>query len=70
LISPGLLLRHYLSFIKILPTVDTGEYQLAFFLNPTLVEEVTEVAGNGEKIPQKSTFFYPKLITGLVLNQL
>ncbi|OPX83681.1 MAG: hypothetical protein A4E53_04516 [Pelotomaculum sp. PtaB.Bin104] len=50
--------------------VDTGEFQLAFFLNPTLVEEVTEVATNGEKMPQKSTFFYPKLITGLVLNQL
>lgn len=53
-----------------LDTVDAGEYQLAFFLNPTLVEEVTEVAGNGEKMPQKSTFFYPKLITGLVINRL
>lgn len=53
-----------------LSAVDAGEYQLAFFLNPTLVEEVTEVAGNGEKMPQKSTFFYPKLITGLVVNLL
>lgn len=53
-----------------LDDVDRGEYQLAFFLNPTLVEEVTEVAGQGEKMPQKSTFFYPKLITGLVINQL
>ena len=53
-----------------LSTVDAGEYQLAFFMNPTLVEEVTEVAGNGEKMPQKSTFFYPKLITGLVVNRL
>lgn len=53
-----------------LAAVNAGEYQLAFFLNPTLVEEVTEVAGNGEKMPQKSTFFYPKLITGLVLNKL
>lgn len=50
--------------------VDTGEFQLALFLSPTLVEEVTEVAANGEKMPQKSTFFYPKLITGLVINQL
>lgn len=53
-----------------LDAVDRGEYQLAFFLNPTLVEEVTEVAGQGEKMPQKSTFFYPKVITGLVINQL
>ena len=53
-----------------LEAVDRGEYQLAFFLNPTLVEEVTAIAGQGEKMPQKSTFFYPKLITGLVINQL
>jgi uncharacterized protein (DUF1015 family) len=53
-----------------LHAIDRGEYQLVFFLNPTLVEEVTEVAGQGEKMPQKSTFFYPKLITGLVINQL
>ncbi|MBE3587635.1 MAG: DUF1015 family protein, partial [Thermoanaerobacteraceae bacterium] len=45
-------------------------YQLAFFLNPTLVEEVTAVAAAGEKMPQKSTYFYPKLITGLVINPL
>lgn len=53
-----------------LDAVDRGEYQLAFFLNPTLVDEVTAIAGQGEKMPQKSTFFYPKLITGLVINQL
>lgn len=50
--------------------VDRGEYQLAFFLNPTLAEEVTEVAANSEKMPQKSTYFYPKLISGLVINSL
>lgn len=53
-----------------LAAVDRGEYQLCFFLNPTLVEEVTGVAANGEKMPQKSTFFYPKLITGLVIKDL
>jgi uncharacterized protein (DUF1015 family) len=53
-----------------LAAVDRGEYQLAFFLNPTLVEEVTEVATQGEKMPQKSTYFYPKFITGLVINPL
>ena len=53
-----------------LELVDRGEYQLVFFLNPTLIEEVTMVAGQGEKMPQKSTFFYPKVITGLVINQL
>ena len=44
-----------------LDQVDRGEYQLAFFSNPTLVEEVTEIAGKGEKMPQKSTFFTRKL---------
>ena len=53
-----------------LDAVDRGEYQLAFFLNPTRVAEVTAVAAGGEKMPQKSTFFYPKLITGLVINKL
>ncbi len=53
-----------------LEAVDRGEYQLVFFLNPTSVKEVTRVASDGEKMPQKSTFFYPKLITGLVLNGL
>ena len=50
--------------------VNGGEYQMAFFLNPTLKEEIIKVAGNGEKMPQKSTFFYPKVISGLVLNRL
>jgi len=53
-----------------LSAVNLGEYQLALFLNPTLVEEVIKVASNGEKMPQKSTFFHPKLITGLVINKL
>lgn len=50
--------------------VDTGEFQCAFFLNPTKASEVARVAGNGERMPQKSTDFYPKLYTGLVLNKL
>ena len=53
-----------------LRAVDSGDYQVALFLNPTLVEEVTEVAANGEKMPQKSTYFYPKIITGLMINSL
>ncbi|MBS3886341.1 MAG: DUF1015 domain-containing protein [Dethiobacter sp.] len=51
-----------------LDRVDTGEFQAVFYLNPTQVREVTEVAAAGDKMPQKSTFFYPKLITGLVIN--
>ncbi|PKM82931.1 MAG: DUF1015 domain-containing protein [Firmicutes bacterium HGW-Firmicutes-14] len=48
--------------------VDSGSAQLVFFMNATRVEEVTEIATGGEKMPQKSTFFYPKVITGMVIN--
>lgn len=50
--------------------VDMGESQCCFLLNPTRVEEIGQVAANGEKMPQKSTYFYPKLITGLAMNDL
>lgn len=47
---------------------DSGEAQCAFLLNATRVEQIAAVAAAGEKMPQKSTYFYPKLITGLVMN--
>ena len=53
-----------------LSTVENDEMQCAFILNPTRVEEIGAVAAAGEKMPQKSTYFYPKLITGLVMNNL
>jgi uncharacterized protein (DUF1015 family) len=53
-----------------LTKVLSGEFQASFLLNPTLTDEVIAVAGQREKMPQKSTFYYPKLITGLVINPL
>jgi uncharacterized protein (DUF1015 family) len=50
--------------------VATGEYEAAFLMRPTPVEQVREVAGAGENMPPKSTFFYPKLLTGLLFNPL
>ena len=47
-----------------------GEYQLAFLLRPTLVEQVRAVADAGETMPPKSTYFYPKLLSGLLFNPL
>jgi uncharacterized protein (DUF1015 family) len=44
--------------------------QLAFLLNPTKISEIIKVASAGDKMPQKSTYFYPKLLTGLVINDL
>jgi len=45
-----------------------GDYQAAFLMNSTPVEAVKSVAGKGLRMPQKSTFFYPKLFTGLLFN--
>ena len=50
--------------------VQNGVSQCCFILNPTKVSQIKDVAKAGEKMPQKSTYFYPKLITGLVMNHL
>ncbi len=46
--------------------IESGSEQIFFLLNSTGAEEVVRVADHGEKMPQKSTDFYPKLLTGLV----
>ncbi len=46
------------------------EFAATFFLNPTRIEQLEEIALKQERMPQKSTYFYPKLVTGLVFNSL
>ena len=46
------------------------DVQCVFYVNPTKVEQVKEIASAGERMPQKSTDFYPKLLTGMVINKL
>jgi uncharacterized protein (DUF1015 family) len=46
----------------------SGEYQLGFLVNPTPMWQVAAVAESGETMPQKSTFFYPKLPSGLTMR--
>ena len=50
--------------------VESGAADAAFFLRATPVEQVREVAETGESMPPKSTYFYPKVPTGLVFNPL
>jgi uncharacterized protein (DUF1015 family) len=50
--------------------VADGRADAAFFMRPTPVEQVREVAEAGESMPPKSTFFFPKIPTGLVFNPL
>ena len=48
--------------------VKAGEYEVLFLVNPTRIEQVRDVVAQGEVMPQKSTYFYPKLLSGLVIN--
>ena len=53
-----------------LALIDEGAYDAAFILRPTPVAQVREVAASGENMPPKSTYFFPKLLTGLLFNPL
>lgn len=53
-------------FIK---RVDNDEFYIAFFLNPVKMEQIISLALTGERIPPKSTYFYPKVLSGLVINK-
>jgi uncharacterized protein (DUF1015 family) len=54
---------------RALAALDEGVHA-AFIMRPTPVEQVREVAAAGETMPPKSTYFYPKLLTGIVFNPL
>jgi uncharacterized protein (DUF1015 family) len=57
-------------FAQALELVQSAEYDAAFFMAPTPVERVQEVAAAGESMPPKSTYFFPKVPTGLLFNPL
>jgi uncharacterized protein (DUF1015 family) len=50
--------------------VDSGQKQVAFFMNPVKLQQLKMVTEAGERMPQKSTYFYPKVYTGLTINKL
>ena len=50
--------------------VDEGEAAVAVLMRPTRIEDVFQVAARGETMPQKSTYFYPKLVSGLLFHPL
>ena len=54
--------------VEAVETVRKGYAQAAFFLNPTPIDQVYAVASAGHTMPQKSTYFYPKLLSGLVFH--
>jgi uncharacterized protein (DUF1015 family) len=57
-------------FAQALELIENGIYDAAFFMAPTPIERVHEVAAAGESMPPKSTYFFPKVPTGLLFNPL
>jgi len=54
---------------RVLEKIKNGEFNTAFFLNPTRVDDVEKAALSSVRMPPKSTYFYPKLLTGMVINK-
>ncbi len=54
---------------ELIELADTLPLALTFFLNPVKMEQIIAVALNGNKMPAKSTYFYPKVLSGLVINK-
>ena len=55
---------------EVIKLIESGEHQLAIILGPAKPETIVSVADAGERMPRKSTYFHPKLPSGLVMNRL
>jgi uncharacterized protein (DUF1015 family) len=68
----------YVEYVKDVPNatnevierVDAGHKQIAFFINPVNMQQLAAVTEAGERMPHKSTYFYPKMYTGLTIQKL
>ena len=49
--------------------VDAGQFDLVILMNATGMVQVRQLAEQGVRLPQKATYFYPKLLSGLVINR-
>ncbi len=66
----GGLIEYTIDALGALGSVEPGSASGAFFMNPPAIGDVEAVSDAGAVMPEKSTYFYPKLLTGLVLNPL
>ncbi len=69
-VTSGTHIRYTRDAEQALETVQSGAAQAALLLSATRVRQISEVALADDRMPQKSTYFYPKLISGLVMNPL
>jgi len=54
---------------EIIEQADNDPLNVAFFLNPVKIQQIINIATSGNKMPPKSTYFYPKVLSGLVVNK-
>jgi uncharacterized protein (DUF1015 family) len=54
---------------ELMDQVDSDHLNAAFFLNPVKIQQIINIAISGNKMPPKSTYFYPKVLSGLVVNK-
>ncbi|HEX4204015.1 MAG TPA: DUF1015 domain-containing protein [Ktedonobacteraceae bacterium] len=69
-ISEGKYIRYTHDTEAVFQAIQSGKAQVAIILNATPLRQVCDVAQADDRMPQKSTYLYPKLITGLVINPL
>jgi uncharacterized protein (DUF1015 family) len=62
--------RYTRSDIEAMQFVDENKYDFSFLMNPTKIEELKLIAEAGEHMPQKSTYFLPKMLSGLVMYKM
>ena len=55
---------------EVVEGLGTGEFPLAALVMPATVQDIRTISSSGERMPAKSTYFYPKLLSGLVINPL
>jgi len=71
LAAPDLPEPQYMHCVEqVLDALRTGEFPLAALVPPATVDHIRAVSLSGERMPAKSTYFYPKLLSGLVINPL
>ena len=70
LLGPALGVESKCDYVHLLREVEASPAPLAVLVPPATMEHIAEIAGSGEKMPAKSTYFYPKLLSGLVFNPL
>jgi len=55
---------------EVVEGAESGEFPLAALVMPATVDHIRTISQHGERMPAKSTYFYPKLLSGLVINPL